>query len=610
MYYPTSKIRNLAVIAHVDHGKTTLMDALFKQANLFHDKEEIPERAMDSYELEKERGITIFAKHTGLLFNGYKINLIDTPGHADFSGEVERVLGMVNSVLLLIDAGEGPMPQTRFVLSQSLKAGLKPIIVVNKIDKRGADPHVALDKTFDLFVELGATDAQLDFSYCFVSALQGYAIDEAGETKTDLTPLFRLMADSPEPTGSTDRPFLMQVSTLSYDEYLGREVTGRILEGTVKKGETLAIVNKEGSPERFRVLRINGYLGLDTIETDEAGAGDIVSIAGAAGATIGDTLCDVDEIRQLPAIRLGNPTLSVEIGVNSGPFAGKEGTHVTMNKIRDRLLREKKANISLKIEEPEDKEDIMSVSGRGELHLSVLMERMRREGFEFLVSRPEVITKTVDGILHEPIEKTHIEVPDSFTGGVIEELTKKKGELNSLQTNERGITSITFFLPTRSLIGYRGAFTTFTKGLGILTSTFHEYAPFKGDIPGRQNGVLIATSPGMSTPYACFHLQGRGTLFIGPRVAVYEGMIVGENHRENDLHVNITREKQLTNIRSSATDEHLLITSPRKLTLEEAINYIQNDELVEITPKSIRLRKKKLLEKDRKKKSSMKTKGA
>lgn len=602
MYSP-EKIRNLAIIAHIDHGKTTLMDALLRQANIFRENEAVPDRVMDSYELEKERGITIFAKHTSLIFEDFKINLIDTPGHADFSGEVERVLGMVNSVLLLIDAQEGPMPQTRFVLSQALKMGLCPIVVVNKIDRPNATPDAALDKTFDLFVELGATDEQLDFAYCFVSALEGFAIQDLNDPKKDLQPLFKMIVDKvPPPPGNGELPFLMQASTLSYNDYLGRQATGRILEGTIKKGDSFALIDKDGHPTTFKVTRIDGYLGLNKVEMEEASVGDIVSLSGAPEVMIGDTLCDPNHIQQLPSIELGEPTLSVEIQVNSGPFAGKEGKHVTMNKIRDRLYREKKSNISLNVEEVTGREDAIRVAGRGELHLSILMEAMRREGYEFLVSKPQVIERVIDGVKQEPIEQTHIEVPEEFSGSIIEELNRRKGEMHFFNTNEHGITTIQFYLPTRGLIGYRNEFLTATKGLGILTSVFHTYAPHKGEIPSRKNGALISMSQGKVTAYASFNLQDRGTLFVSPTHEVYEGMIVGEHSRDNDLTVNITREKQLTNVRASGTDESLTLTPPRSLTLEQAIDFIQDDEFVEVTPKSIRLRKKFLKESDRKRK--------
>ncbi len=595
------KIRNLAIVAHIDHGKTTLMDALLKETNMFRENEEIPERVMDSYELEKERGITIFAKHTSLSYLDLKINLIDTPGHSDFSGEVERVLGMCNSVLLLIDAKEGPMPQTRFVLSKALKIGLCPIVVMNKIDRPNVLPEEALDKTFDLFVKLGATDEQLDFPYCYASALKGYALKNLQDEKKDLTPLFEMIVNKvPPPSGRLDMPFLMQASTLSYSDFLGQGATGRILEGTIKKGDPFVLVDKSGHPSPFKVTRIEGYVGLNKVEIHEAGVGDIVSISGAGEVMIGDTLCDPNHITQLPKVELTEPTLSVEIEVNSGPFAGKEGKHITMNKIRERLYREKKSNISLKVTEIPGRENAISIAGRGELHLSILMEAMRREGFEFLVSKPKVIFKTIDGQTYEPIEETHIEVPDAFSGTIIKELSRRRGKMHFLSTNEHQITMIHFYLPTRGLIGYRNEFLTVTKGLGILTSIFHSYAPHKGEIPSRKQGVLISTNEGKATAYAAFNLQSRGSLFVKPTDPVYEGMVIGKNSRDNDLVVNITKEKQLTNVRASGSDENPLLTPPTLLTLEQAIDFIQEDEFVEVTPKSIRLRKKELKENKRK----------
>lgn len=597
MYSP-EKIRNIAIIAHIDHGKTTLLDCLLSQAQSFRENEAIPERAMDSYELEKERGITIFAKHTSLFVDDYKINVIDTPGHADFSGEVERVLGMVNSVLLIVDAGEGPMPQTRFVLSQALKMGLSPIVVLNKIDKPHANAENALNKTFDLFVELGATDEQLDFSYCYASAIGGYAFMNEGDPRENMRPLFDLViAKVPHPPGSLELPFLMQASTISHSDFLGRQATGRILEGVIRKGNSFALIEKSGHPTQHKVTRIDGYHGLKKVELEEAGVGDIVSISGAPDVMIGDTLCDPGHIQQLPFIALGEPTLSVEISVNSGPFVGRDGKHVTMNKIRERLLHEKKTNISLKVEELKEREDAIRVAGRGELHLSILIEAMRREGYEFLVSKPRVILKENKD---EPIEHTHIEVPDEFSGTVIEELNRRKGEMRNFHTNEHNITTLEFSIPTRGLIGYRNEFLTVTRGLGILTSVFDSYGSYRGDIPGRKHGALISINQGKATGYACFNLQSRGKIFVRPGDDIYEGMVVGENSRDNDLVVNITREKQLTNVRASGTDESLTLIPPTILTLEQAIDFIQDDEFVEVTPRNIRLRKKGLKESDRK----------
>jgi GTP-binding protein len=599
----SKKIRNIAIIAHIDHGKTTLLDSLLKQSNIFRDNEKVPERMMDSYEQEKERGITIYAKHTSLFFKDFKINIIDTPGHADFSGEVERVLGMVNSVLLLVDAQEGPMPQTRFVLSQALKMGLCPIVVLNKIDRPHADPDRALNLTFDLFVELGAKDDQLDFKYIYASGLTGFAIKNIGDERKDMSPLFDLIIESvPPPPGNIDLPFLMQAATLSYDDYLGREACGRILEGKVKKGDLVVRVNREGHPTQHRITRIEGYLGLKKIEMEEAGVGDIINVAGIPEIDIGDTICLPDHIVQLPPITVSEPTLSVEIMVNNGPFVGKDGKHVTMNKIRERLMREKKANISLKIEEIPSREEAIRVCGRGELHLAVLIEAMRREDFEFTISKPQVIIKKVDGQDHEPLEAVHIEVPQEFSGMVIEELSRRKGEMRSLLTNQDDITTMEFLIPTRGLMGYRNEFLTITRGLGILTSVFDSFTAWKGPIPGRKRGVLVSMATGKVTGYSCFNLQDRGTLFVGPSNEIYEGMIVGENSRDNDLAVNLIKGKQLTNVRASGSDENIILTPPRTFTLEQAIDYVQDDELVEVTPHFVRLRKKYLSENERKRK--------
>lgn len=594
------KIRNIAIIAHIDHGKTTLLDSLLKQSNIFRDNEATAERMMDNYDQEKERGITIFAKHTSIEFDEFKINIIDTPGHADFSGEVERVLGMVNSVLLLIDAQEGPMPQTRFVLSQALKIGLKPIVVLNKIDRPHANPDRALNLTFDLFVELGANDEQLEFPICYASGLSGFATREQNDPRVNMRPLFEMIIEhvSPPP-GSLELPFLMQASTLSYDDFVGRQACGRILEGKVTKGQTISKIDVNGVATSHKITRIEGYHGLKKVEVDEAGVGDIVCISGIAEITIGDTLCDPSHIVQLPPIILAEPTLSVELMVNNSPFVGKDGKHITMNKIRERLAQEKLANISLKIED-HFRDDAVRVCGRGELHLAVLIEAMRREGYEFTICKPQVILKEIDGIQHEPFENVHIEVPQEFSGSVIEELARRKAEMRSLSTNEHGITSLEFLVPTRGLMGYRNDFLTMTKGLGILTSVFDSYAPWKGAIAGRPKGVLISNGPGKVTGYASFTLQNRGTLFVSPGDDVYEGMIVGENNRDNDLVVNIVRGKQLTNVRASGTDENIILAPPRKFTLEQAIDFIEDDELIETTPHFIRLRKKYLLENERK----------
>jgi GTP-binding protein len=557
---------------------------------------------MDSYDQEKERGITIFAKHTSIFFEDFKINIIDTPGHADFSGEVERVLGLVNSVLLLVDAQEGPMPQTRFVLSQALKIGLRPIVVLNKIDRPHADPDRALNLTFDLFVELGANDEQLDFPICYASGLGGFAAMDLKDPRVDMRPLFELIIKAvPHPPGNLELPFLMQAATLSYDDFVGRQACGRILEGKIRKGDAITKVDKNGHPTQHKIVRVEGYLGLKKVEMDEAGVGDIVSISGIPEVMIGDTLCDPSHVVHLPPIAIAEPTLSVEIMVNNGPFVGKDGKHVTMNKIRDRLAQEKRANISLKIEES-FRDDAARVCGRGELHLAVLIEAMRREGYEFTISKPQVIIKEVEGALQEPFEMTHIEVPQEYSGTVIEELSRRKGEMRSLNTNEHNITTIEFFIPTRGLMGYRNNFLTITRGLGILTSVFDSYGPHKGEIPGRPSGVLISNGPGKVTAYACFGIQDRGTLFVGPGEEVYEGMVVGENSRDNDLMINVVKGKQLTNVRASGSDENIILIPPRTFTLEQAIDFIQDDELVEVTPNFIRLRKRLLNENERKRK--------
>lgn len=599
--YSREQIRNLAIIAHIDHGKTTLVDSLLKQSNIFRDNEVVAERMMDSYDQERERGITIFAKPTSVYYKDYKLNLIDTPGHADFSGEVERVLGLVNCVILLIDAVEGPMPQTRFVLSQALRLGLRPIVLVNKIDRLHANPDKVLNETFDLFVELGATDEQLDFPVVYASGLAGFAIKHLTDPRVNMEPLFDAIVEFvPAPPGSIDKPFLLQSVTLTYDDFLGRKASGRILEGTLHKGDTIVRIDNDGKETRHRVTKIEGYHGLRTVEVEEAGVGDIVAIAGIPDITIGDTLCDPTKIIRLPPIHLSAPTLSIELGVNSSPFAGKEGKHVTMNKLRERLEKEKRSNISLRIEAVEDRDDQIRICGRGELHLAVLLEQMRREEFEFSIAKPQVITQTNNGQLEEPIEIAHIEVPEEFSGSVIEKLSRRKGEMLSLETNEHKITSMQFSIPTRGLIGLRNEFLTMTKGLGILSSRFDTYGKWRGEIPSRLEGALISLCAGKATGYSLYNIQERGTLFITAGDEVYEGMIVGEHSRENDLIVNVVKGKQLTNVRASGNDENISLTPPRRLSLETAIDVMQDDELVEITPISIRLRKRYLTENDRK----------
>lgn len=600
MYSP-DKIRNIAIIAHIDHGKTTLLNELLKQANVFRENQAIPERVMDSYDQEQERGITIFAKHTSIHYGDHKINIIDTPGHADFSGEVERILGMVNSVLLIVDAQDGPMPQTRFVLSKSLKMGLKPIVILNKIDRPHADPDRVLNETFDLFVELGASDDQLDFRYCYASALNGFAYLHLNDPQENLKPLLDLIVTAtPKPTGSISNPFLIQAATITHDDYLGRQLCGRVLEGNIKKGDTVVHIDKDGTQTKCAITKVEGHLGLEKINMDEAGAGDIVCISGIPDVMIGDTLCDPEKIVTLPPIEMEEATVSIDVLVNNGPFAGKSGKHVTMNKIRDRLYREKRSNISYEITEEDKDQSKITVSGRGELHLGVLLEAMRREDYEFCVSKPQVIIKTIDGVKHEPMAKVHIEVPEEFSGSVIEQLSQKKGEMQHLNTDEHNITTMEFIIPKRGIMGYRNEFLTTTRGLGILTSIFDTFQPWKGEIAGRSRGVLVSLNQGKASGYAIFNLESRGKFFIEPTQDVYEGMIVGEHSKDNDLIVNVTKGKNLTNVRSSGTDENIVLTPPRKFGLEDAICYIADDELIEVTPAQLRLRKTYLTENERK----------
>lgn len=602
MSYKNS-IRNIAIVAHIDHGKTTLLDSMLKQSNIFRKNQPVGERVMDSYDQEKERGITIFAKHTSVFFDEFKINIIDTPGHADFSAEVERILGMVSSVLLLVDAQEGPMPQTRFVLSKSLKMGLKPIVVVNKIDRPFATPDKALDLTFDLFSELGATDEQLDFKFCYASGLSGFAIKHVNDERVDMKPLFEMIIEHVQPpVGDESEPFLMQASSIFYDDYVGRQACGRILCGEVAKGQTLMHLDRNGNSRRCQVSRIEGHIGLEKREFEKGQTGDIVIISGVPEVTIGDTLCDPAKVIQLPPIQLDEPTVSIDMTVNSSPFAGRSGKHVTMNKLRERLEREKRANISLKIDFTSKEQEVITIAGRGELHLAVLIEAMRREGFEVSLSKPRVIIKREGDTEMEPFERATVEVPEEYAGSVIEELSRRRGEMQALATSPEGITRMQFLIPTRGLMGYRSTFLTETRGLGILTSVFETYAPLAGPITGRKLGVMISSCPGKSTPYAMFQLQERGFLFMNPGDEVYEGMIVGEHSRDNDLVVNIAKEKHLTNVRASGADENIVLTPPRKFTLEQAMDYIQDDELVEVTPAQIRMRKRFLSENDRKRK--------
>lgn len=598
--YQAKNIRNIAIIAHIDHGKTTLLDSLLNQSNIFRENQVIPERVMDSYDQEQERGITIFAKHTSIHYEGHKINIIDTPGHADFSAEVERILGMVNSVLLIVDAQEGPMPQTRFVLAKALEMGMRPVVILNKIDRPHADPDRVLDETFDLFVELGADDSQLDFKHCYASAIEGYAQIELDDPKENLRPLLDLVISAtPAPSGDMQAPFLIQAATITYNDYLGRQLCGRILQGCIAKKDSVVHLDKDGKETRCVVTHIEGHLGLEKIEMEEAGVGDIVCLSGIPEVMIGDTLCSPDKIIHLPPIMVEEPTVSINILVNDGPFVGKSGKHVTMNKIRERLQREKRSNISYEITEDPKDQSCITVAGRGELHLAVILEAMRRENYEFCVSKPQVILKTIDGVKQEPFARAHVEVPEEYSGAVIEELSRRKGEMQHMHVTEQGIAELEFLIPTRGMMGYRNDFLTVTRGLGIMTYIFDHYAPMKGEIPGRKRGVLVSMCAGKANAYASFNLESRGTLFTSPGDEVYEGMVVGEHSRENDLVVNMTRGKQLTNVRASGSDDAILLTPPRQFNLEQAIGYIEDDELIEVTPGALRLRKKLLSETER-----------
>lgn len=599
----SSHIRNVAIIAHIDHGKTTLLDAILQYSQAFRQGMAVPERVMDSYDQERERGITIFAKQTSIYFDQYKINIVDTPGHSDFSGEVERVLGMVNTVLLLVDAQEGPMPQTRYVLSKALKMGLKPIVVINKIDRPHADPDRVLNETFDLFVELGANDEQLDFAHVYASGLAGFAVSKPTDERHDMRPLLEMIIEKVHPfmCDPQDR-FLMQVCNIYYNDYVGRQAIGRVMAGVVRKGDKILRLDSLGKSSEHLVLRVEGFAGLDRIELEEGICGDIITISGIPEVMIGDTLCDPTQPRQLPPIHLDEPAVSIQVMINSGPFVGRDGKNVTFNKIRERLDRERKSNISLRIEDNPDRNETITVAGRGELHLSVLLEAMRREGFEMTVSKPQVILKKVDGQWHEPIERVFVEVPEVYSGSVIEQLSSRKGQLQHMSTSDHGICELEFVIPTRALMGYRNDFLTMTRGLGILSTLFEGHALMQSDLSHRSRGVLISLNEGRVTAYSLDGLQDRGTLFVKPGDDVYEGMIVGEHNRENDLIINVTRAKHLTNFRVSGNEDNVMLTPPRTFGLEQAIDYIEDDELVEITPKFIRLRKLFLKELDRRRK--------
>ena len=594
------KIRNIAIIAHVDHGKTTLVDKLLQQSGTLGRKDE-GERVMDSNDLEKERGITILAKNTAIRWNDYHINIVDTPGHADFGGEVERVMSMVDCVLLLVDAQDGPMPQTRFVTQKAFAQGLNPIVVINKIDRPGARPDWVMDQVFDLFDRLGATDQQLDFPVIYASALNGIAGMDPEKMADDMTPLFQAIVDKVSPPEvDVDGPFQMQISSLDYNSFLGVIGIGRVKRGKIKAGSPVKVVDREGKVRNGKILKIMGHMGLERVEVQEATAGDIVCITGIEELFISDTVCDPSKPEALPPLTVDEPTVSMIFQVNTSPFAGKEGKFVTSRNIRDRLQKELIHNVALRVQDT-DSPDRFRVSGRGELHLSVLIENMRREGFELAVSSPEVILKDVDGETHEPFEQLMIDIEEQHQGSIMEQLGLRKAEMTDMVPDGKGRVRMDFLAPSRGLIGFRSEFLTLTSGTGIMNSTFSHYGPMKeGEVTKRQNGVLISMITGKTLGYALFNLQERGRLMIDPNVEVYEGQVIGIHSRGNDLVVNPTKAKQLTNIRAAGTDENIILTPPIKYSLEQALDFIDKDELVEVTPESIRIRKKLLKENERK----------
>ena len=592
-------IRNIAIIAHVDHGKTTLVDALLRQSHVFRENEQVAERVMDSGDIEKERGITILSKNTSVMYNGIKINIVDTPGHADFGGEVERVLKMVDGVLLLVDAFEGPMPQTREVLKKSLALNLKPIVVINKIDRPGADPLKVVDKVLELFIELNANDEQLDFPVVYASAKNGIAKMNLTDESDNVTCIFdTIIKNINPPACEQEGTMQLLVSNIDYDDYLGRLAVGRVERGTIKAGQSVAVCKKDDKVTQGKIAKLFTYQGLKRTEVEEVGAGDIVCISGIGHINIGETVCDINNPEKIDFVDIDEPTVSMTFSVNNGPLAGKEGQFVTSRHIRDRLFKELERNVSLRVKET-DTPDSFEVCGRGELHLSVLIETMRREGFELLVSRPKVIFKEIDGVKCEPMERLVVNVPDDCIGNVIEKLGRRKAEMANMEPAEAGHTKIEFRIPARGLIGYRTEFLTDTKGEGTMNSIFDNYEPYKGEIQARTRGVLVAFEPGISITYGLYNAQERGELLIGAGVEVYEGMIVGINSRNEDISINVCKEKHLTNTRASGSDDALRLVPPVQMSLEKAIEFIAEDELVEITPKNIRLRKKILNNKDR-----------
>ena len=587
-----TKIRNVAIIAHVDHGKTTLVDALLRQSHIFRENEQVRERVMDSNDLEKERGITILSKNTSVMYNDIKINIVDTPGHADFGGEVERVLKMVDGVLLLVDAFEGAMPQTREVLKKALSLHLKPIVVINKIDRPGANPEKVVDQVLDLFIELGADDDQLDFPVIYASAKNGIAKMSLAEETDNVNCIFETIIEKiSAPSCEMEGPAQLLVSNIDYDDYLGRIAVGRIERGQINLGMPVSVCKSEDKIINGKVAKLFTYMGLKKVEVEQASAGDIVALSGIEDINIGDTICDINNPEKIPFVDIDEPTVSMTFSVNDGPFAGKEGQFVTSRHIRDRLFKELERNVSLRVKET-DRAESFEVSGRGELHLSVLIETMRREGFELLVSRPKVIFKEIDGVKCEPIERLVVNVPDDAIGNVIEKLGRRKGEMVNMEPAEDGHTKVEFKIPARGLIGYRTEFMTDTKGNGTMNSIFDCYEPYKGEISSRVRGTLVAFEAGTAVTYGLYNAQERGELFIGPGTEVYEGMIVGLNSRGEDIAINVCKEKHLTNTRASGSDDALRLVPPIQFSLEKAIEFIAEDELVEVTPKNIRLRKK------------------
>ncbi len=584
-------LRNIAIIAHVDHGKTTLVDQLLRQSGIFRDNEAVAERVMDSNDLERERGITILSKNTAVMYNGTKINIVDTPGHADFGGEVERILMMVDGVLLLVDAFEGCMPQTRFVLKKALGLGKKPLVVVNKIDRPGARPDEVIDEVLDLFIELGADEDQLDFPVVYASAKDGYASIDPHKQGTDMKPLFeKILEEIPAPEGEMDGPLQLLFSNVDYDEYVGRIGIGRVERGSCRVGQSVVLCHNDGSRKNAKISRLYQFEGLKRVEAETASLGDIVAVSGIADLNIGETACDPEHQEPLPFVKIDEPTVSMLFMVNNSPFAGREGKYVTSRNIRDRLFKEVETNVAMRVEET-DSADTFKVSGRGELHLSILIETMRRQNFEFQVSRPKVIMKEINGKLCEPMELLMIEVPDSYVGAIMEKLGPRKAELLNMGTRESGVTHIEFKIPARGLMGYRSEFMTDTNGNGIMNHIFDGYEEYKGEIQSRLQGSLIVHETGESTAYGLFAAQDRGRLFIGPGVEVYEGMVIGANPKNEDMVVNVCKKKHMTNTRASGSDEALKLTPPTILSLEQSLEFIADDELVEVTPTSIRMRK-------------------